>query len=78
MGYFSEVGVRHQINENSQPHHYSHVMNKIGQRADKELIQSMLLRSMKQATYDPENVGHFGLALPRYTHFTSPIAAIQT
>lgn len=73
LGYLSEVGVRHQINENSQPHHYSHVMNKISQRADKELIQSMLLRSMKQATYDPENVGHFGLALPRYTHFTSPI-----
>ena len=37
------------------------------------LIQMLLLRSMPQARYDPRNVGHFGLALPQYAHFTSPI-----
>ena len=37
------------------------------------LLEMLLLRSMHQARYDPRNVGHFGLALPQYTHFTSPI-----
>jgi predicted RNA-binding protein with RPS1 domain len=42
-------------------------------RPDAEMLQTMLLRSMKQAIYDPENRGHFGLALQSYAHFTSPI-----
>lgn len=37
------------------------------------LIHEMLLRSQMQAAYNPENIGHFGLALERYAHFTSPI-----
>ena len=42
-------------------------------RHDAHLIQSMILRSMQQATYTPNNIGHFGLAFESYTHFTSPI-----
>lgn len=42
-------------------------------RADFHLIQTVLLRSLSQAVYSPDNVGHFGLALENYTHFTSPI-----
>jgi ribonuclease R len=38
-----------------------------------ELIDAMVLRSMSRAKYQPRNVGHFGLALPAYAHFTSPI-----
>ena len=49
------------------------MVTKIQGRADQELIQTMLLRSMKQAVYDHENIGHFGLALEAYAHFTSPI-----
>jgi ribonuclease R len=42
-------------------------------RPDRALLETMILRSMMQARYSPKNIGHFGLALPRYMHFTSPI-----
>src|SRR4030088_3085605 len=37
------------------------------------LVNALVLRSQAQAVYSPNNIGHFGLALPRYAHFTSPI-----
>ncbi len=49
------------------------VANQLADRPDRGLLETMILRSMMQARYSPENVGHFGLALPRYMHFTSPI-----
>ncbi|WP_350637015.1 RNB domain-containing ribonuclease, partial [Pseudoalteromonas sp. GW168-MNA-CIBAN-0100] len=49
------------------------VLARLGDRPEAELIQTMLLRSMKQAVYQPDNIGHFGLALSAYAHFTSPI-----
>lgn len=49
------------------------LVNAIQGRADAHLIQTVLLRSLSQAVYSPENKGHFGLALDAYTHFTSPI-----
>ncbi len=55
------------------PTDYATLVRQIGERQDKELIQTMLLRSMKQAIYSADNAGHFGLALKRYAHFTSPI-----
>lgn len=56
-----------------QPKDYAQLMNEVVDRPDHEMLQTMLLRSMKQAIYDPENRGHFGLALSSYGHFTSPI-----
>jgi ribonuclease R len=48
-------------------------MNKIKLRPDAILLQTMLLRSMQQAVYSPDNIGHFGLSYEAYAHFTSPI-----
>jgi exoribonuclease R len=48
-------------------------LERIKDRPDFLLIQTMLLRSLSQAVYSPDNIGHFGLAYPAYAHFTSPI-----
>lgn len=55
------------------PADYQVLLDKISERPDAHLIQTMLLRSLSQAVYQPENEGHFGLAFKAYTHFTSPI-----
>jgi ribonuclease R len=52
---------------------YADLMKKIKERPDAQLLQTMLLRSMQQAVYSPDNIGHFGLAYEAYAHFTSPI-----
>lgn len=56
-----------------EPRDYTALLKKIRERADAALIESVLLRSQSLAVYSPDNVGHFGLALEAYTHFTSPI-----
>ncbi len=53
--------------------HYARLLDKVKGRPDKALIQTVLLRSLSQAVYSPVNVGHFGLSLSHYAHFTSPI-----
>jgi len=52
---------------------YGKLLNEIKDRPDAHLIQIVLLRSMKQAVYSPDNIGHFGLSFEAYTHYTSPI-----
>ncbi|MBC7861305.1 MAG: ribonuclease R [Burkholderiaceae bacterium] len=52
---------------------YAELMKKVKERPDAALLQTMLLRSMQQAVYSPDNIGHFGLAYEAYAHFTSPI-----
>ncbi len=52
---------------------YAALMDKIKGRPDAVLLQTMLLRSMQQAVYSPDNIGHFGLSYDAYAHFTSPI-----
>ena len=52
---------------------YAELIPKIKLRPDAVLLQTMLLRSMQQAVYSPDNIGHFGLAYEAYAHFTSPI-----
>ncbi|EFG2744596.1 RNB domain-containing ribonuclease, partial [Escherichia coli] len=70
---FNELGLTLPGGLTPEPKDYARVMLEVAERPDHELLQTMLLRSMKQAIYDPDNRGHFGLALPAYAHFTSPI-----
>nr|WP_221928749.1 ribonuclease R [Tepidiphilus olei] len=55
------------------PKDYAKVLERIQRRPDAPLLQMVMLRSLKQAVYTPENRGHFGLAYEAYAHFTSPI-----
>jgi len=71
--YLNELGIEMEKKEEPTPADFGAITEKVRDRPDKELIQTMLLRSMKQAVYQAENLGHFGLALPAYSHFTSPI-----
>jgi ribonuclease R len=52
---------------------YAVLLEKIKPRPDAQLLQTIMLRSLRQAQYSPDNVGHFGLSYEHYTHFTSPI-----
>lgn len=55
------------------PKDVARLIDSVADHPEAELIDAMVLRSMSQAKYQPRNVGHFGLALPAYAHFTSPI-----
>jgi len=59
--------------ESPTPEDYQVVLAQLGDREDAGIIQTMMLRSLSQAVYQPDNAGHFGLHYPAYTHFTSPI-----
>jgi len=73
VSYLSELGITLPNREEPEPRDYCDILAKITKRPDQELIQTMLLRSMRQAVYQSDNLGHFGLALQSYSHFTSPI-----
>ena len=59
----------------NKPHaaDYAKLLARAKDRPDAQLLQTVMLRSLRQAVYSPDNVGHFGLAYESYTHFTSPI-----
>ena len=59
--------------EDVTPADFSDVLRLVKDRPERELIQSVLLRAQSMAAYQPDNRGHFGLALEAYAHFTSPI-----
>ena len=71
--FLESLGIGFSKAEKPTPSDYMAVIKKIAHRKDKHIIEMMLLRSMAQAVYSPDGVGHFGLALPLYAHFTSPI-----
>lgn len=71
--FLGELGLNLEGGDEPTPKDYATLLEQVKERQDHELIETMLLRSMQQAVYQPENKGHFGLALKHYAHFTSPI-----
>lgn len=56
-----------------RPRHFNEILRRVAGTPYATLVPQLVLRSQAQAVYSPMNIGHFGLALPRYAHFTSPI-----
>jgi ribonuclease R len=71
--FLAAFGLALPTRERLEPKHLSALVRQVSGRPDADLIETVILRSMSQAVYQPENIGHFGLALERYAHFTSPI-----
>lgn len=71
--FLGELGLFLGGGDEPEPRHYASLLATASKRPDGHLIQTVMLRSMKQAMYSPDNIGHFGLALEAYAHFTSPI-----
>ena len=71
--YLKAMGIPQTISDNPQPSEFRHIAEMTKDRPEAQQIHMMLLRSMSQAIYTPNNEGHFGLAFEAYTHFTSPI-----
>jgi len=71
--FLSELGIGLEGGKSPTPLDYAKLLRSISHRSDAHLIQTVLLRSLSQAVYSPDNVGHFGLAYGAYAHFTSPI-----
>ncbi len=71
--FLGELGLALPGADEPKPRDYAELLTKIASRPDARLIQTVLLRSLSQAVYSPDNKGHFGLAFDAYAHFTSPI-----
>ncbi|MCC6545205.1 MAG: ribonuclease R [Nitrospirae bacterium] len=70
--FISEIGYSHKLMFEN-PKTFQRLLHKLTGKPEEVLINKLLLRSMKQARYSIDNIGHFGLASQHYTHFTSPI-----
>ncbi len=66
-------GYRFPVSPNMPARDFARFINRVKGKPEEELINELLLRSMKKAIYQPKNIGHFGLAFTHYLHFTSPI-----
>ncbi len=71
--FLQEIGLALGGGEIPSAQDFARVLAASKQRPDRALLETVLLRSLKLAVYTPDNIGHFGLSLPAYLHFTSPI-----
>ncbi len=71
--FLSALGISLPPGNQVHPRDLDHVLKMVADTPESSMINEVMLRSQSQAAYSPDNIGHFGLALTRYAHFTSPI-----
>ena len=71
--FVSTLGYSFPVSGKIRPKRIQRFLKSVEGKPEEELINEILLRALKRACYQPQNVGHFGLAFSHYTHFTSPI-----
>ncbi len=69
----ANFNIKFRVKEETEPKDIQQAVAEVAGRAEERLVTTVALRSMKQAVYQTDNIGHFGLAAKYYTHFTSPI-----
>jgi ribonuclease R len=67
------IGINFAKGQKITPDQFNSILKKVADTPNANMVNSVVLRSQSQAEYSPNNIGHFGLALHRYCHFTSPI-----
>jgi ribonuclease R len=67
------IGINFAKGQKIMPDHFNDILEKVADTPNANMVNTVVLRSQSQAEYSPNNIGHFGLALHRYCHFTSPI-----
>jgi ribonuclease R len=72
-GFLNGMGISLPAGNQIHPRDLDRVLRKVAGTPDAQVVNEVMLRSQSQAAYSPDNIGHFGLALTRYAHFTSPI-----
>jgi ribonuclease R len=72
-GFLHGLGISLPPGDQVHPRDLDRVLRKVAGTPDAQVVNEVMLRSQSQAAYSPDNIGHFGLALTRYAHFTSPI-----
>ncbi|MBM5811733.1 MAG: ribonuclease R [Gammaproteobacteria bacterium] len=71
--FLAERGLHLDLSGELEPARLAEALRRISQRPDAGVLENAIIRSLPQALYQPLNIGHFGLALAEYAHFTSPI-----
>ncbi|HHX83645.1 MAG TPA: VacB/RNase II family 3'-5' exoribonuclease, partial [Pseudomonadaceae bacterium] len=71
--FLREIGIGLSRKNKPTPKDYQHILARLKDRPDRALLQTLVIRSLMQAVYQPDNIGHFGLGFEAYAHFTSPI-----
>ncbi|MEO1305852.1 MAG: VacB/RNase II family 3'-5' exoribonuclease, partial [Pseudomonadota bacterium] len=71
--YLKTLDIKWPLGERTQTHRFNRLLSDFEDTENAEAVSEIVLRTQSQAIYSPENIGHFGLNLKKYAHFTSPI-----